>query len=169
MRSLVASELKAQIHSAFRGVILGDGMSLLDAEEADCWGDVPEIKRLNLPPDVKITNDWTALSIETLNRYALLAHLDATGFRYYIPAFMCSLLQKYDTEMRCTSTLCILHPIKSDSLWDYHMNMYSALSKEQCHAIFIFLKNLPEIVDLDNEDRKPCDRAIKNYWSRFSQ
>jgi multidrug efflux pump subunit AcrB len=50
-----------------------------------------------------------------------IAHLDALGFRYYIPALMLSVLNRYDaSSMRVIGTLGGLYP-KKDSLWEHAM------------------------------------------------
>ena len=75
-----SSEVKAIVIAAFHGVSLGGGCSLRSAEEAHNWGE-PPFTDLAAYPDVDITDDWTAISVETLDHFPFLVHMDAEGFR----------------------------------------------------------------------------------------
>lgn len=166
MNNLNASEVTAAVVAAFSGVSLGGGCSLRSAEEAHNWGR-PPVTSSEAFPDVDIINDWTALSIETLDHFPHLAHMDAEGFRYYIPAFMLSVIADHEpSSMRVICTLGALYP-KRDELWDYHMNLYSLLSQEQCVAIARYLQELPSLIGLDHDEQKSNERALRNYWHKF--
>jgi len=163
---LNSSEVTAAVVAAFSGVSLGGGCSLRSAEEADNWGR-PPFTSPEAFPDVDISNDWTALSVETLDHFPHLAHIDAEGFRYYIPAFMLSVIADHEpSSMRVICTLSALYP-KRDELWDYHMNLYSLLSREQCVAIAHYLQELPSLIGLDHSEQRSNERALRNYWHKF--
>jgi hypothetical protein len=143
-----SSEITAIINEAFRGVCLEGGTSLRRAAEAD------------------ITDEWTAISFETLEHFPYLAHLDAEGFRYHIPAFLLSVPVRYDRfSMRVISTLSSLYPKKES--WDYHLGQYSLLDREQRRAIALYLTDLGALIELDQEDQKVMARALRNYWQEF--
>ena len=76
----------AQITEAFTGVVLGDGMGLLEAQAVDDYaGDEEraEIRRR----DEKL--DWQRIAPETLSKcYAAPSFLDARGFVFHLPAFL---------------------------------------------------------------------------------
>lgn len=98
-----------------------------------------------------------------------VGHLDADGFRYYIPALMLSVLNHYDSaSMRVIGTLSSLYP-KRDNSWDYHMRRYSLLNKVQKTAVARFLAALPNLVELDSENQKTVPRALRNYWGEYLQ
>ncbi len=161
-----SSEVEQTIVSAFKGVHLGSGCSLCQAEEADHWGRLAAAE-LSAFPDADIADNWAAVSVETLDQYPYLAHMDAEGFRYYVPAFMLSILACYErSSMRVICTLSALYPKRNDR-WDYHLNLYSLLSREQNAAIARYLHSLPMLVELDPEDQKVCDRALRNHWHEF--
>lgn len=161
-----SSEVKAAIFAAFSNVSLNSGCSLRSAEEAANWGQ-PPFTNPGAFPSVDITNDWTALSVETLDHFPHLAHMDAEGFRYYIPAFMLSVLSEYDrSSMRVICTLGALY-LRKDELWDYHLNLYSLLSRAQCSAIAHYLHELPTLIELEPGDQKSNERALRNYWHKF--
>ena len=105
--------------------------------------------------------------METLDHFPHLAHIDAEGFRYYIPAFMLSVIADHEpSSMRVICTLSALYP-KRDELWDYHMNLYSLLSREQCVAIAHYLQELPSLIGLDHSEQRSNERALRNYWHKF--
>ena len=161
------TEIELLIREAFKDVFLGEGYSLRDMEEMDNWGERGSDKDLLDFPDVEIRNDWTALSIRTLDRYSSLAHMDAAGFRYYIPAFMLSVLIEYQpNEMRFSNTLDALYP-KRDGLKEYTISRYALIDQNQCSAIALYLHTLPSLVTLGSGDERCVERAIRNYWGEF--
>ncbi len=160
-------EIKSLVSDAFKGVTLGNGYSLRDMEEMDNWGKRGPEEDLQLFPDVETRDDWAALTIETLDRYAGLAHIDALGFRYYIPAFMLSVLNDYQpSDMRFICTLSALYP-KRDGLAEYTISRYLLLNSKQRSAIASYLQALPSLVPLNGGDEKCVERAIRNYWHEF--
>lgn len=41
------------------------------------------------------------------------------------------------------------------------------LTAEQKHCLAVFLKELPNFVELDSEDMKIRERALPHYWAQF--
>lgn len=157
------TEIETEIRSAFKDVRLDGGMSLSEADAVDRRA----TEELHALPAGQVTADWSALPFETLENYPLLAYLDAAGFRYYIPAFMLSVLAEYEPgSMRVISTLSSLYPKRSKN-WDYSLEQYSLLSREQCAAIAGFLADLNAAVKLDTHDQIVVERALRNYWHEF--
>jgi formate dehydrogenase subunit delta len=162
--TLISTVTKA-IHDAFDGVPLGDGVSLRQAEIIDRFGDGCTDQEFEEIKQSEVVNDWRKVSLDELERDNV-AHLDAAGFRYYLPAFMLSVIEHYDSaSMRVIGTLSGLHP--NSEHWAYHMDKYSLLTFEHKRAIAMFLDALPEMVLLDVEDRKIVRRALSNYWKSF--
>ena len=158
--------VESEIRIAFRGVILGRGMSLRQAQLAgrpkgEIWN--PNCAS-SAPEEVA---DWSKVPLDELDRDCI-AHLDADGFRYYIPALMLSVLDNYDpASMRVIGTLSGLYP--KDDHREYAMHRYSLLNHPQKAAIARFLAALPGLVDLDFEGQKIVPRALRNYWSEYLQ
>jgi hypothetical protein len=154
------------IQSAFKGVTLGHGISLRQAEmiddrTKDCVTS-PEFHALL---SGEVTNDWSRVPSIELERDNI-AHLDARGFRYYIPALMLSVLERYESvSMRVIGTLSGLYPRKEH--WNYHVGRYALLDETQKSAIAFFLSALSELVELDPEDEKMVQRAFERYWKQF--
>lgn len=164
----VRRTVESEIRKAFRGVTLGGGISLRQAQVADGFQAVAANKRSGSPANAEITNDWSQLSLDELERDCI-AHLDALGFRYYIPALMLSVLDHYESRsMRVIGTLSGLYP-KKGITWDYHLHRYSLLNTAQKMAIAQFLAALPRLVELQPEDQKVVSRAVRNYWGEYLQ
>lgn len=110
-----------------------------------------------------MTNNWKEIPVSQLDEAECLAHFDRRGFKYYIPALMLRLLENYDpTSMMTIGTLSILYPKTKD--WDH---LYSRLTKQQYQAIALYLQSLPNLVELDTEDKTVVERAFNNYWLKY--
>ncbi len=165
---------------AFRNVTLGGGISIRQAQFIDFSSSGArgahsppsthqEIKTewSRIPLD-EITKDWSRVSLDELERDCI-AHLDALGFRYYIPALMLSVVDHYNSSsLRVIGTIVGLYP-KKDGGWEYHMHRYSLLNYRQKAAIARFLAALPELVQLESKDQKVVERALRNYWGEYMQ
>jgi hypothetical protein len=162
----IRSAIESDIRTAFRGVALGRGLSLKQAQLADNFGNASQKTPSAFPAGPEVTDDWSRVSLDELERNCV-AHLDALGFRYYVPALMLSVLDHYDSSsMRVIGTLGGLYPKKGDE-WEYHMHRYSLFSPEQKAAIAQFLAELPKLVELGFEDQKVVERALRNYWGEY--
>jgi hypothetical protein len=161
----IRSAVEIEIRTAFRGVTLGQGISLRQARFADRFQDVPPHLRMG-----EIADDSSLIQMDELESESDgIAHLDAFGFRYYIPALMLSVIDHYESSsMRVIGTLGGLYP-KKDNSWEYHMHRYSLLNPLQKAAIARFLAALPELVELDFQDQKIVPRSLRNYWGEYLQ
>jgi hypothetical protein len=154
------------IQTAFKGVTLGHGISLRQAEMIDDrTKDCVTSPEFHVLLSGEVTNDWSRVPFIELER-DYIAHLDARGFRYYIPALMLSLLERYENaSMRVIGTLSGLYPKKEH--WDYHVGRYALLTVRQKSAIAFFLSALPELVELNPRDKTMVHRAFEKYWEQF--
>ena len=155
-----SSEIKALIEAIFKGVTLDGGVSQLQCEVMDNYGEGVTHREFILLPQKEVTDDWAAVPEETL---LYTAYLDAKGFRYYIPAFMLSCLA---TDLWLSDTIFTLYP-KQDTSWSHRMSQYSLLNAQQRSAIAQFLHWLPQIIELDRKDTIRTERALRNYWQQF--
>jgi hypothetical protein len=160
--AIVSGDIAALLQEAFNGVTLGDGMSLRHAQFVDRYGEVPLDTS---DPSANVVDNWRRIPLRELERDCV-AHLDAAGLRYYIPALCISVLEHFDpASMRVIGTLRALYP-KKDS-WPYHMERYRLLDGRQKEALAVFLSELPFRVELDLEDKRVTERALRNYWSNY--
>ncbi len=159
------NQIKSLIREAFNDVTLESGTSILQTQVIDEWpvGYTKEAFDALMQKD--ITHDWKLLTVEDLDKCEI-AHLDDKGFRYYIPALMCSVLDSYQpVAMRVIGTLRSLYLSKRRE--DTALARFEILDATQRQAIAQFLQCLPELVELDTEDRTIVARSIRNYWKDY--
>lgn len=158
-------ELETLIKTAFKGVHLDGGSSLLQCQAMhERCGNVTAEEYEGLPRQ-EITNDWLLVPVEYIEEYCRhLSHADADAFRYYIPAMMLGSLNG-SWEMR-SEIFIHLRPAKN-VLWEHYMEQFSLFDSPQCSAIAQFLFWLPEIVELDELQQKLCERTLQSYWHQF--
>ncbi len=157
------AEIVAEIKTAFAGVKLDDGISLEQTKIIDNYGRDCSVERFASLPLSEETADWTRIPTSVLDDADCLSHFDRKGFRYYIPALMLRLLDRYDPmSMMTIGTLSILYP--TTETWSY---LYTLLSPEQSQAVARFLESLPDLVELDEEDRTIVERALREHWSGY--
>ncbi len=162
--SATRQAVEERIRAAFAGVTLGNGVSLHQAQVIDNYGEgVTQAEFARLPLSEE-TQRWDRVTFEELESDNV-AHLDPEGFRFYLPAFMISVLDQYVSwSMRVIGTLSALNP--KDHVLGYHMPRYNLLTYEQKQAVACFLEALPELVTLEGEDRTIVERAMR-YWTQF--
>lgn len=154
-------EVEASIREAFSETTLGEGVSIRQAEAIDQhpW-DEPDQEFHSLK-DSEVVSDWSQVPFSELERDCV-AHLDAAGLRYYLPALMLALLDHYDAySTRVIGTLSAL-----DGSDPYNRERYSLLNESQRMAIGRFLESLPRLVALDSEDLAVANRSYRDYWKQ---
>lgn len=172
------NRVEKRIRDAFKGVKLGEGISLHQVVIVDNYGrDANDVEVTDREWDKRgiagVVDDWEKIEFtqEPDDDDFAIAHLDDEGFRYYIPALMFSVIDDYDSgSMRVTGTLGGLYPQKTGHFakyWDSRMVFYSIFTDEQKAAIASFLNALPFLVELYPEDKATVERALRNYWHQF--
>jgi hypothetical protein len=156
--SLSRKDVEAAIRSAFAEVRLGNGVSLSIAELIDEWADPAIVESLlGTEPD----EEWTSIPVAELERADAIAHLDAEGLRYYLPALMLHLLDHYESsEMWCIGTISAL-----DQRRGHPFGFVELLSITQRQAVATYVRALPDLVELDHEDSSRMRRAFRDVWS----
>lgn len=166
-RAASLAEVIAAITSAFAGVQLAEGSSIGQAEVMDRYGEGCTNSEFAALPLTEITNDWSRIQDGELER-ALVAHFDALGYRYYIPALTLSIIRNYDLHaMRVIGTISSLCPF-GDSR-QYRTVQYSELSRPQLNALALFVERLPGLVNLCRDDAMQLERALCGYWKQYIQ
>jgi hypothetical protein len=155
--------VERQIREAFRGVVLGNGISLCQAQVADRFGEGFTEEQLSVLLHPEITDDWTQVPFEDLDSDCL-AHLDAEGLRYYLAPLMLSVIDRYEPgSMRVLGTIGALDPRDA-----YKGSRFARFDNVQRRAIAAFLIALPNLVDLWTEDAKVVARSLDAYWGQFA-
>ncbi len=156
------SSIEQQIRQAFTGVTLGGGISLCHAKVADRAGDGFSDEELAGLLHPEITDDWTRVPFAELDSDCI-AHLDAAGLRYYLPALMLSVLDKYVAgSMRVIGTLSALDP-----RGPYGEKRFTLFTEDQRSAVAAFLRALPVLVELWDEHQKVAMRSLHRYWGQY--
>jgi uncharacterized protein DUF6714 len=163
-------EIEAAIRSAFAGVQLGSGVSLRQAQAID--DRILKITRrdlASLPPEV--ADDWSRVPDEELLRDCV-AHLDAEGLRYYLPALMLWLLDHYDedrlwtgSDMTAIGTIGSLAP--PPQFEASLSRIFDGFTIDQKASIAAYLDALPRLIELDHADATSVARSLDKYWGRF--
>jgi len=168
-------EIEAAIRSAFAGVRLGSGVSIRQAQAID---DAfigrglsrAEFDRLRAS---EVTDDWARVPEWELTRDCI-AHLDADGLRYYLPALMLWLLEHYEDEGRASDEFADMTAIGTISALAFPREFeesyeatYETFTAEQRSAIASYLHALPRLIDLDHEDGARVARSVQRYWAQF--
>ena len=169
-------ELELLIKRAFHGVTLDGGCTLVDMEEMGRWGERPTLDEIRSVPRAEFSDNWTVLPAETLDHFHRMAFADAKAMRYYLPAYMVSLLHDCeefgsidnDVGWRKIATLSALYPDRSHpGQFEHTISRYALFEDEQRAACALFLHYLPELADLGKGDRKTVERALNNYWRQY--
>ncbi|MEO7714963.1 MAG: DUF6714 family protein [Capsulimonas sp.] len=160
-------ELEMLIKRAFHGVTLDGGHTLVDMNEMSNWGKRASKEEIESTSRVEFGANWTVLPVETLHHFfPTLAHADAKAMRYYLPAFMVSLLTHPDPWTHSLITvLSALCPESSDPE-DYHIRRYALFDDKQRSACALYLSCLPDFVDLDRGSKRTVDQARSRYWDQ---
>jgi len=166
---IARQDVEHEIRAAFSGVVLGNGISISQAEILDRYG-----KDRNGAPvsdtqfrDLKSADEterWDKVAPGDLERSAI-AHFDAEGLCYYLPALMISVIDHYDpVSLRVIGTFSALDPRPMSG---YHAERYARLDEAKKRAIARFLTILPSLVTLDRADTVRIERALNAYWHSF--
>ena len=136
-RIMTKAELQELIKSAFVGVTLDGGSSLLQCQAMDKRCDNITAEEYEKLPLQEITDNWRLIPTTFLERYCqLLAHADEKAFRYYMPAMMRSSISGSCEVL--TETLFYLRPSKEHL--EHSMKHYSLFDDTQRSAIAQFLR-----------------------------
>lgn len=110
---------------------------------------------------LEVVDDWTRIPYADLDRDNF-AHMDPDGLRYYLPALMLRILRHYDpSAMWCIGTVSALvqegrHP----------RGFVELLTPEQRRAVALYVKELPNLLQLDEYDAPDIARVYREVWSQ---
>jgi len=165
--------IEAAIRSAFAGVQLGSGISLRQTQVISDYGRGYTRAEFEALPESEVTDDWAQIPDDELAQDFIVAHLDADGLRYYLPALMLWLLHHYDDEDRVISgadmtsifTMAALAP--DPRFEESYRGKYDSFSADQRAAVASYVEALPRLVELDDRDAAAVARSIDHLWAPF--
>ena len=165
-------EIIAEIEEAFVGVPFPK-TTLHEAELVDetLFRDVTddEIETAIKKDKVSHWNEVLPSHIEECE--AAFSHLTPDGFLFYMPAYMCYVLEslgtKGDNSNAYDKTLTHLELSDEPSLRSYCLERFKMFNEKQSIAVLSYLKRIKEISSAD--DAKTIDAAIDKYWGQFEK
>ena len=149
--------LISEISEAFKGVELGEGIGLSQANAIDDYKD-EHFQQECRKNDEKLT--WYSIPSAFLNKYySSLSFFDAEGMRFHLPAFMIATLKgEYHSDLVFSLT-------NLSDYSDYKKAQFSLLNKQQKKTVVSFLEYLiesPEFV----YNRQDIETAIEYFWGK---
>ena len=140
-----------QIHSAFDGVKLGDGVGIYEANGRDDYAGDSELARLRKLDE---RNDWRHLDAKLLNQYySTPSFFDARGFVFHLPAF---LLAELDDNHEFGFIDRIVEKRPPSGSW------IDLLTSQQADALVTILSLVKQHPDYYNDEKK-FDHAIERF------
>jgi len=141
-----------QIREAFKHVVLGNGVGLLQAQGIDDYENEATCRAYR-EQDEKM--NWEAIPVESLNKcYSSPCFFDAEGMRFHLPAFLIANLKE---ELKVDPIFHLTY------LNDYSKSQLGLLSPEQRAAVrsyLLWVKNQPNY-EIDLEVIKS---SLETYW-----
>lgn len=140
------------VREAFRDVVLGDGVGLMQGQALDDYKDESTVANYRARDE---QHDWSAVSISELQSCnSSLSFFDPEGMRFHLPAYLVADLEGTLTHL-VMFHLCYTDPGP--------MDRFSALTNSQFHAVREFL--LLRLSDPDYEFERPMmQNALNTYW-----
>ena len=146
--------IRNEIKSAFKNVVLGDGIGLWQAQAIDDY-ETTETQLKARERDEK--TDWLAIPNDDLSKcQSSLSFLDAEGMRFLMPAFILGELSGNinDGPIHCLSQSVIVFP-----------EQFHLFNVAQKGAIGVFLEFCLNDVNY-TFDRPHIKRALNEFWYR---
>jgi hypothetical protein len=146
------------IREAFRGVELGNGLTIheadLEGHDEDGAGEAARAK----DPE----RDWMEIPDWKLERIHVLSScFDVEGWRFHLPAYLIWTLKNWRTSTSITSDF-VVWGLKLSNNSEYKLERFRSLTVVQSKAVLAFLDHL------DQFSGEPDAReSIDSYWGRF--
>jgi hypothetical protein len=153
--------LLAAIEEAFRGVELGDGVSLHETVVIDDYGSMEERQAARKRDEKR---DWLKLigdpEFARISGVGGLSFYDAAGLRFHLPAYLSLAVIDFDREDAGLVLESLMFTLTHFS--EYNVGRLSALSRDQRKCVRETLVFLRGEYKLESAE---LNRAIEGYWS----
>ena len=159
--------LIAEITSAFRDVLRGDGVSLHETNVLDDYGGLDA--RLEAR-EWDTDTHWLELTDEDLYaRHVYLSYLDGESLRYYLPAYMISCLNGTEQSQDAFELLTYR---EGTNLEAWKRQKWEGFTEEQGRVTCLFLHYM--INHAENRRNpmqviKSAQKALRQHWGQFCQ
>ena len=149
-----------QIHAAFAELTLGGGITLHQAHLEGFYDEDEEEWLAARGKDME--SHWAEVPDWKLESgFSPLHFLDAEGWRFYIPAFMCWSLKNWRTTHSITVDTVLWALARTD---DHLMNRYELLNRAQSEAVCDFLAFFDRY-----SGQADASKAVQAYWHQFKK
>lgn len=148
-----------EIHLAFKGVKLGNGISWREAAVLDDYGTIAQRQAARALDE---SEDWTAIPfsfISDLKYQDVMPFIDATGLRFYLPAYMIYILKEY----KHSNSLIVHSTIYTLTRKSTVLELKVILNEAQQQAIIHFLECCLILGD-DYLDLHKVAERLEAYW-----
>jgi len=153
-------QLLAAIEAAFRGIELGDGVSLHETVVIDDYGTEGQ-RRAAREPDEK--HDWRRLvrdpDLARICWVGGLSFYDAAGLRFHLPAYLSLAVIDWEAEASGEILGSLLYHLTS--LDGYNRGRFAILTAGQRRCVADVLAFVRDEYELERGD---IDRAIAEFW-----
>lgn len=166
MRESIIGEVKLQISKSFddipypgdKNIFIESGAHIFDVEKA-----VNQLK----------VKHWQDIPIDALiNNRDRIGYLTANGFQFYIPAFLCAVIDKpAEVDVMLDNTISYLMTSRKHQRQILLSKRVSLFTDSQIGAIVAFFKDYeiiypPARWSITNGDKQQIEHSI-NYWESF--
>lgn len=154
----------AEIEEAFDGVSREDGITLHEADAIDSHASEDELQRAR---DKDCESRWQDVPDAAIEGGAdSLAHFDAKGLRYYLPAYMRWTI-RHGADSRSVSSDFVIYTLaRSVGSGEYFEERIAGFTPAQCRAICRFLHYIVASGEPDFE-RDVARKALADHWGQF--
>ncbi len=151
-REIAAEVLKEEIRVAFKGVMLGTGVGLFEAQAIDDYADEPE-QAAQREKDEKV--DWTNIPASALSECnSSPSFFDPKGMLFHLPAY---LIADLNGEYGFGMAYCLTMSTTMEK-------SFSLLNTVQRSVVRNYLSYILEESDYEF-DHEHVLRALTSYWS----
>jgi hypothetical protein len=142
-----------EIRAAFRGVTLGDGIGLWQAQGIDDYASEETCAQYR-ERDEKL--DWAKITADDLNRcYSSPSFFDAESMRFHLPAF---LVAELNGELGVDP---VFHLTQLDDYKKSKLVLLSQAQREAVRQFLLFIRDEPRYAFY----RPDVEWALANYWN----
>lgn len=158
------ASLIADITSAFKDVLRGDGVSLHETNVLDDYGG--PAARLEARQWDTDTQWWELTNEDLYARHVYLSYLDSESLRYYLPAYMVSCINGAERLSKTVDLL--LNCDKGSNLEAWMRQKWEGFSEEQGRVTCLFLRYMADHAK-NKRDVQEAETALRQHWGRFCQ
>ncbi len=159
------ADLVNLIENAFKGVSLGEGIGIYEAEAIDNYASEKKTTKARAK-DREEWKKWTDIPPQVIETfYSALCFLDVEGMRYVLPAYMRFAVENYEASASASIDSPI-YALQSNPVFVTE-NVDEYFTKEQYEVFAQFLKFMVLEAGEDYVDSLCASQAYEKFWSKY--